>query len=62
MEKFTWQILHLVGIQPQWEVNLIQRDTKLQKFFQASKTGLYGCSKKWDELYINRLKFIKGWK
>lgn len=62
MGRITWHILHLLGIRPKWETRLLQQDDKLQKFSSAAQSGLCGCARKWDGLYINRLKFIKGWK
>jgi hypothetical protein len=62
MEKFLWHILHFFGIRPTWETRLLQEDDKLKTFNSAAQSGICGCTKKWDGLYINRIKYIKGWK
>ena len=51
---------HTIGIQPKWETNLIESDTHLQTYKRWMRNEKV-CKKKCDELYHNRLNFLKGW-
>lgn len=48
------------GIRPKWERNLIQRDYQLRTYLKWKRSKK--CSNiKCDELYYNRLSYLKGW-
>lgn len=53
-------IQHTIGIQPKWEKKLIQSDTQLQTYKSWMENDKV-CSQTCDELYHNRLNFLKGW-
>jgi len=60
IEHFIYELQHKVGIQPQWEKKLIDGDTHLQMFLEWKKSKMC-CPKKCEELYHNRLNYLKGW-
>ena len=56
---FIYIILHNFGIQPKWEKELIEKDTHLKLYKLWMKKNV--CKRKCDELYHNRLNYLKGW-
>jgi hypothetical protein len=60
IKHLIYEIQHSVGIQPQWETELIEGDTHLKTFLKWKKSKI-GCSQKCEQLYHNRLNYLKGW-
>ena len=60
MDELIYQIQHTFGISPKWERNLINSDSHLKMFLEWKKSGKC-CPRKCDELYHNRLNYLKGW-
>jgi len=60
IDYIIYSVQHLVGIQPKWETELIEEDTHL-KTYKGWMSKERVCKKKCDELYHNRLNFLKGW-
>ncbi len=55
-----YSVQHSIGIQPDWERKLIEEDTHLKTYKRwMGKENV--CKRKCDELYHNRLNFLKGW-
>ena len=65
MKKISYiiySVQHAIGHQPKWERELIESDTHLQVYkLWMSKMSCPTLCKKTDELYHNRLNFLKGW-
>ena len=60
VKKLIYEIQHNIGIEPKWERDLIDSDTYLKMFLQWRESGKC-CPSKCDELYHNRLNYLKGW-
>jgi len=60
IDYIIYSVQHSIGIKPKWEAELIESDPHLQTYKGwMKKDGV--CKKKCDELYHNRLNFLKGW-
>lgn len=55
-----YNLYHYIGIRPKWESKLIQCDYQLQTY-QKWKSSNKCSSTKCEELYHNRLNYLKGW-
>jgi hypothetical protein len=60
VKHLVYELQHKMGIQPKWERDLIQRDEILQTFLEWKESKMC-CPSKCDELYHNRLNYLKGW-
>jgi hypothetical protein len=60
IDYIIYSVQHSIGIQPKWETKLIESDTHL-KTYKGWMSKERICKKKCDELYHNRLNFLKGW-
>jgi hypothetical protein len=60
LEHFFYNIQHKMGIQPKWEKDLIANDYQLRIFLEWKKSKRC-CPSKCEELYHNRLNYLKGW-
>jgi hypothetical protein len=60
IKHLIYEIQHSVGIQPQWETELIEGDTHLKTFLEWKKSKIC-CPQKCEQLYHNRLNYLKGW-
>ena len=59
IDYIIYSVQHAVGHEPKWERDLIESDTHLKTF--KTWMGKMTCKKKCDELYHNRLNYLKGW-
>ena len=59
IDYIIYSVQHAVGHQPKWERDLIESDTHLKTY--KLWMGKLTCKKKCDELYHNRLNYLKGW-
>jgi hypothetical protein len=60
IQHLIYEIQHSVGIQPKWETNLIESDEHLKTFLSWKESKIC-CPSKCEELYHNRLNYLKGW-
>jgi len=60
IEHLVYEIQHSIGIEPKWERELIEEDSHLKMFKEWRKSGKC-CKSKCEELYHNRLNYLKGW-
>jgi len=60
IDYIIYSVQHSIGIQPDWETKLIESDTHLKTYKRWMGKDKV-CKKKCDELYHNRLNFLKGW-
>lgn len=62
-EYIVYIFQHRLGIQPKWERKLRMEDTKLRTFHSEAhcKFNDGWVCKHYEELYHNRLNFLKGW-
>lgn len=56
---FIYIIQHSIGISPQWERDLIKKDSHLKLYKCWMKKNI--CKKSVHELYHNRLNYLMGW-
>ena len=59
IDYIIYSVQHAVGHQPKWETELIESDIHLKTY--KTWMGKSTCKKKCDELYHNRLNYLKGW-
>jgi len=60
IEHIIYEIQHKVGIKPKWERELISEDYQLRIFLEW-KRNKRCCPHKCEQLYHNRLNYLKGW-
>jgi hypothetical protein len=62
-EYIVYIFQHRLGVVPHWEQKLRINDDKLRTFHSEANCGFndgWVC-KHYEELYHNRLNFLKGW-
>jgi hypothetical protein len=60
IEHLLYELQHRIGIIPKWEKKLIEKDSHLKMFLKWKKSKLCS-SQQCEELYHNRLNYLKGW-
>ena len=62
-EYFIYMFQHHIGIVPKWEQRMRSTDIKLRTFYTEARcfrNDGWTC-KHYEELYHNRLNYLKGW-
>ena len=66
ISHIIYSVQHAIGHTPQWEKELIEKDTHL-KIYKSWKVSQKCCTRGrlsielCDKLYHNRLNFLMGW-